>query len=256
MVDFWENHFSTALAKSANRYAMAEYDRVVIRPHALGSFRELLGAVAHSAQMLYFLDNWQSTVDSLHPTMSEERVEARRFAAGAMATMGDTSLMHVVNRRRNGLNENYARELMELHTLGVDGGYTQHDVTEVARCFTGWGIDRPDLGGGFIFHPELHDAGEKVVLGHTIAGGRGVEDGEEVLDILAAHASTAHFIAKKLIVHLVSDSAPPALVERVAQVYLASHGDIREVVRAIVLSPEFNSRSAYRAKVKTPLSMW
>jgi len=161
-------------------------------------------------------------------------------------------LRHVINRRRNGLNENYARELMELHTLGVDGGYTQHDVVEVARCLSGWSIDRPDLGGAFIFRPDAHDAGEKVVLGNRIPAGHGLEDGERVLDILSRHPSTAHFIAKKLVVRLVSDSAPSALVGRAAQTFLDTDGDLAQVVRTIVTSPEFFSRAAYRAKVKTP----
>ena len=253
MTDFWENHFSVSINKSPNRYAIVEYDRDVIRPHALGRFRDLLGAVAKSPMMLYYLDNFQSQVDSLHPTAPEGRIEALRRLDGP--PLGDTLLTRLVNHRRAGINENYARELMELHTLGVDGGYTQHDVTEVARCFTGWTIDRPDLGGSFLFRQDWHDGGAKVVLGTPIPAGRGIEDGEEVLDMLARHPSTAHFIAKKLVTHFVSDSAPPALVERAAQTFLRTDGDIREVMRTIILSPEFNSRAAYRAKVKTPFEL-
>jgi hypothetical protein len=156
-------------------------------------------------------------------------------------------------RRRNGLNENYGRELMELHTLGVDGGYTQNDVIEVARAFTGWTIDPRD--GSFIFRPQIHDAGEKIVLGHRLPAGRGIEDGEEVLDILASSPATARFIARKLVVHFVSDSPPPALVERVAQSYMRTGGDIREMMRTIATSPEFFSRTAYRSKVKTPFEL-
>jgi uncharacterized protein (DUF1800 family) len=144
---------------------------------------------------------------------------------------------------------------MELHTLGVDGGYSQRDVQEVARCLTGWGVENFQLGGSFVFQPAVHDAGEKVVLGVPIPGGRGIEDGEQVLDILSRHPSTAHFIARKLVAHFVSDSAPAALVERVAQTYLHSDGDIREMLRTIVTSPEFNSAAAYRAKVKTPFEL-
>jgi uncharacterized protein (DUF1800 family) len=169
--------------------------------------------------------------------------------------LGDTLLAHTVKRRRVGVNENYARELMELHTLGVDGGYTQRDVQEVARCLTGWGVDNFLISPAFAFHADQHDAGEKTVLGVRIAGGRGIEDGEQVLDILARHPSTAHFIAKKLVTHFVSDAPPPALVDRAAQTYLRTDGDIREVMRTIIESPEFNSRAAYRAKVKTPFEL-
>jgi uncharacterized protein (DUF1800 family) len=153
---------------------------------------------------------------------------------------------------RKGLNENYGRELMELHTLGVDGGYTQHDVTEVARAFTGWTIQQPRQGGSFTFEPRLHDDGEKIVLGHRIKAGGGITDGERVLDILAAHPSTAHFIAAKLVRRFVSDAPPPALVDRVAARFSATGGDLRETVRTILTSREFLAPDAYRAKVKTP----
>jgi uncharacterized protein (DUF1800 family) len=154
--------------------------------------------------------------------------------------------------RRAGLNENYARELMELHTLGVDGGYTQKDVTEVARALTGWTIDKPRAGGSFTFNPRIHDTGQKVVLGHVIKAGGGESDGEQVLDILAKHPSTATFIATKLARRFVSDTPPPALIERAAKRFRDSDGDLREVTRAILTSPEFLSPDAYRAKVKTP----
>jgi uncharacterized protein (DUF1800 family) len=251
MTVFWENHFSVSADKMPNPFALVDYDRT-IRAHALGKFRDLLGAVATSPAMLFYLDNYQSSVDSLHPNAMEWKIEERR---AAHPPLGDTSLVHMVKRRRTGINENYARELMELHTLGVDGGYSQHDVQEVARCLTGWGIDNFFLGGTFAFQPAQHDAGEKIVLGVTIPGGRGIEDGQQVLDILARHPSTAHFIAKKLVVRFVSDSAPPALVERAARTYLRTDGDIREVMRTIITSPEFNSRQAYRAKVKTPFEL-
>src|SRR5207302_9176435 len=151
-----------------------------------------------------------------------------------------------------GLNENYARELMELHTLGVDGGYTQKDVTEVARAFTGWTIDNPRQGGGFVFNPRIHDPGEKVVLGHVIKAGGGQSDGEQVLDILAKHPSTARFIATALVRRFVSDTPPPALVDRVAARFRDTDGDLREVMRTLLTSPEFLSPDAYRTKVKTP----
>jgi len=251
MTTFWENHFSVAAEKMPGPFTLVEYDRA-IRAHALGKFRDLLQAVATSPAMLFYLDNVQSYVDSLHPTRAEYLVEKRR---SANPPLGDTSLAHTIKRRRTGLNENYARELMELHTLGVDGGYTQKDVQEVARCLTGWTIENPQIDGLFYFQPQLHDAGDKTVLGVHIPGGRGIEDGEQVLDILARHPSTARFIAKKLVVRFVSDSAPAALVDRAAQTFLTTDGDIREVVRTIVTSPEFNSAAAYRAKIKTPFEL-
>lgn len=288
MVDFWENHFSVYAGKGLTRFFIAEYERDAIRPNALGKFRDLLGAVAKSPAMLFYLDNWQSAADSTRPTLaanpSRRRVPApmgptiprraqppappaatpRRSpaaepASGARARRGTEAPSSPAEpadqrpRRRNGLNENYGRELMELHTLGVDGGYTQSDVIEVARAFTGWTIDPRD--GSFVFRPRIHDAGEKIVLGHRLAAGRGIEDGEDVLDILASSPATAHFIARKLVVHFVSDSAPPALVERVAQTYTRTDGDIREMLRTIATSPEFFSRAAYRSKVKTPFEL-
>jgi uncharacterized protein (DUF1800 family) len=251
MTDFWENHFSVSSDKTSGPFSLVEYDRT-IRAHALGKFRDLLRAVATSPVMLVYLDNYQSVVDSLHPNPIEWQLEERRRAH---PPLGDTLLAHTVKRRRIGVNENYARELMELHTLGVDGGYTQRDVQEVARCLTGWGVDNFLISPAFAFHADQHDAGEKTVLGVRIAGGRGIEDGEQVLDILARHPSTAHFIAKKLVTHFVSDAPPPALVDRAAQTYLRTDGDIREVMRTIIESPEFNSRAAYRAKVKTPFEL-
>jgi uncharacterized protein (DUF1800 family) len=251
MTVFWENHFSVASEKIIGPFTLVEYDRT-IRSHALGKFRDLLGAVAKSPAMLFYLDNFQSSVDSLHPNRVEWLVEERRRAN---PPLGDTSLAHTIKRRRTGVNENYARELMELHTLGVDGGYTQNDVQEVARCLTGWTVENPQIAAAFVFQSQLHDAGEKTVLGVHIPGGRGIEDGEQVLDILARRPSTARFIAKKLVVRFVSDSAPPGLVERAAQTFLRTDGDIREVVRTIVTSPEFNSRVAYRAKIKTPFEL-
>src|ERR1700738_4041155 len=158
-------------------------------------------------------------------------------------------------RQRQGLNENYGRELLELHTLGVDGGYTQQDVINAARAFTGWTIQPPAQGGGFIFRPQMHDAGDKIVLGHRLAAGRGMEDAEDVLDILARSPATAHFISFKLARHFVSDTPSKALVDHAAQVYLKTDGDIREVLRAIITSPEFFSQQAFHTKVKTPFEV-
>jgi uncharacterized protein (DUF1800 family) len=253
MTDFWENHFSVYIGKSPNRYSIVEYDRDVIRPRALGKFRDLLGAVGKSPQMLVYLDNAQSSVDSLHPNVVEARIEARRQMANADPVA--QALSTLPRRRGRGVNENYARELMELHTLGVDGGYTQKDVQEVARALTGWTVESPQFGGWFVFRPELHDAGEKVVLGHTLPAGRGIEDGEAVLDLLARAAATAKFITTKLARRFVSDDPPPALVTRCASVFTKSDGDIAATMRCIVTSPEFFSRSSYRAKVKTPFEL-
>ena len=237
MTDFWENHFSVYNAKGLTRTFIPSYDRDVIRPHALGRFRDLLGAVAKSPAMLFYLDQFQSTVDSTHSPLRGVRAPRMRAAL-----------------RRRGLNENYARELLELHTLGVDGGYTQRDVIEVARALTGWTMN-PRQGAAFVFRPEIHDADAKVVLGHRLAAGRGIEDGEEVLDIVARHPATARFIARKLAVRFVSDDPPPELVERAAATFRRTDGDIRETVRTIVTSPEFFSHAAYRAKVKSPFEL-
>lgn len=267
MTDFWLNHFSVFVGKNQQmRYHLPQYEEVTIRPHALGRFRDLLGAVAHSPAMLLYLDNAQSVADSTRPTLvgrdvAERRLRMARRAvarnnrrAANGARIDSATFEQLVARRPRGLNENYARELLELHTLGVDGGYTQQDVIEVARALTGWSVR--GLGargaGDFVFNPVAHDAGEKRVLGHRLAKGRGLADGEEVLDILARHPATARHIAHKLAVRFVSDSPPPALVDRAAQVYSRTDGDLRAVVRSIVTSPEFFSRASYRAKVKSP----
>lgn len=257
MVDFWENHFSVYSGKGQTRLFLASYDRDVIRPHALGRFRDLLEAVAKSPAMLFFLDNWESAADSLHPTLAAARQPARGRFAGirrpAIGRFPPRPAGAAAPKRARGLNENYARELMELHTLGVDGGYSQKDVIEVARALTGWTMNPRD--GEFVFRPEMHDAGQKVVLGRTLAAGRGIEDGEDVLDIVARHPSTARFITRKLVRHFVSDSSPPALVDQCASVFTKTDGNIRETLRCIVTSPEFFSRSAYRAKVKSPFEV-
>ncbi|HEV7991099.1 MAG TPA: DUF1800 domain-containing protein [Gemmatimonadaceae bacterium] len=237
LTDFWENHFTVYTGKGITRLFVSAYDRDVIRPHAMGKFRDLLGAVAKSPAMMFYLDQFQSTVDSTHHPLREARLPRARAA-----------------QRGRGLNENFARELMELHTLGVDGGYTQRDVVEVARALTGWTMN-PRQQAEFVFRPEIHDADEKVVLGHRLPAGRGIEDGEQVLDIIARHPAAARFIARKLAIRFVSDDPPPALVDRAAQTFLRTDGDIREVVRTIVTSPEFFSRAAYHAKVKSPFEL-
>ncbi len=229
LVDFWENHFSIYAQKDADRLLLTGFDREAIRPFTLGRFRDLLGATAHSPAMLYYLDNWQSSVLRKYPA-----------ANGKPA------------RQTGGINENYARELMELHTLGVDGGYTQKDVQEVARCFTGWTIRKPNEEGLFVFNPAAHDNGEKIVLGQKISAGGGIKDGERVLDILASHPSTARFIATKLARRFISDNPPAAIINRAAAVFLKTDGSISETLRAIINAPEFFSPAAYRSKVRSP----
>jgi uncharacterized protein (DUF1800 family) len=230
LVDFWYNHFNVFLDKGADRYLVPTYEREAIRPHVLGKFRDLLEATAKSPAMLFFLDNWES-VGATQP----QRGNAKRPVRG--------------------LNENYARELMELHTLGVDGGYTQKDVTEVARCFTGWTIRQPREGGDFFYNDKVHDKGEKTVLGVTIPAGGGREDAEKVLDILARHPATARFISKKLAQRFVADDPPQKLIDKMAKTFRDKNGDIREVMKTMLTSDEFFSQAAYRAKVKTPFEM-
>jgi uncharacterized protein (DUF1800 family) len=230
MDDFWFNHFNVFYEKGADRFLIPQYEREAIRPHVLGQFRDLLEATAKSPAMLFFLDNFESVRPDIDANDKNRKV-------------------------KRGLNENYGRELMELHTLGVNGGYTQKDVTEVARCFTGWGIQEPRKGGGFFFNDKLHDKGEKMVLGHVIAAGGGIEDGEQVLDILARHPSTAHFISKEIAQRFVADNPPEALVHKMAQTFLATNGSIREVMKTMLNSKEFWSEGAYRSKIKSPLEM-
>jgi uncharacterized protein (DUF1800 family) len=246
LVDFWFNHFNVFAGKGPTEAYLTEYERDAIRPHVLGKFRDLLGATAKSPAMLFYLDNWQSVDPAAQDRMPAMR-RRMRLLPPEMAVIETAPA-----GPRRGLNENYGRELLELHTLGVDGGYTQADVVNVARAFTGWTIDRPRQGGGFRFEPRLHDREEKIVLGHRIRAGGGQSDGEQVLDILAAHPSTARFIATKLARRFVADVPPPALVDRAAKRFADTHGDIREVVRTILTSPQFFAPDAYRAKVKTP----
>jgi uncharacterized protein (DUF1800 family) len=227
LADFWYNHFNVFIEKGADRYLVTAYERDQIRPHVLGKFEDLLRATAQSPAMLFYLDNWQSV-------------------AGGSPTG---------RRQQRGLNENYGRELLELHTLGVDGGYTQKDVTEVARCFTGWTIHQPQRVAAFEFNPRMHDNGEKTVLGMRIPAGGGIEDGFKVLHLLAHQPTTARFISRKLAMRFVADEPPAALVERMAATFLKKDGDLRAVLKTMFDSPEFWSRGAYRSKMKSPLEM-
>src|SRR5262249_46489575 len=252
LTDFWFNHFNVDARKGRDRFMLTEYEREIIRPHVLGKFRDLLEATAKSPAMLFYLDNWMSAdPNGPHPQMTPPRMVRGPFGGRYVVPPQPRPQPQGQNQRK-GLNENYGRELMELHTLGVDGGYTQKDVTEVARAFTGWTIENPQKGGGFKFEPRIHDEGQKVVLGHVIKPGGGEHDGEEVLDVLAKHPSTTHFIATKLVRRFVSDTPPPSLVDRVAKRFRETDGDLREVTRTILTSHEFLSPEAYRAKVKSP----
>lgn len=269
MTDFWFNHFNIFWAKNLDRDLTTHYEMNAIRPNTMGKFKDLLMATAKSPAMLVYLDNFQSmSPDAQPPQMRRGGAFGRR--PGQFGRLGDprpgqrpnqqmnqqqAQAANALRNRKPGINENYAREIMELHTLGVDGGYTQKDVQEVARCLTGWTLDRPRQGTQFVFREWMHDNGEKTVLGHKIPAGGGIKDGEMVIDILARHPSTAKFIATKLARRFVSDAPPQSLIDRVAAVYMKTDGDIREMLRAIFTSPEFNSKEAYRAKIKSPFEL-
>jgi len=233
MADFWFNHFNVFAGKENEAALLPSYEQQ-IRERALGRFADLLAATAHSPAMLVYLDNWRSSTP----------LPPRRAGRG-----------QVPQRNPNrGLNENYARELLELHTLGVDGGYTQQDIVEVARCFTGWTVAEPQRDPRYVFRPGMHDPGPKRVLGHEIAAG-GEDDGNAVLDLLAHHPATARFISRKLVQRFVSDDPPEALVQRAADTFSSTGGDVRSVLRTIFESPELWSRRALRAKVRSPLEL-
>jgi uncharacterized protein (DUF1800 family) len=235
MTDFWLNHFNIFLHKNeATPYYMVSFERDVIRPRALGKFEDLLEATAHSPAMMLYLDNASSIgPDSLAAERAERRPNNNK-------------------KKREGLNENYARELMELHTLGVNGGYTQADVTQVARILTGWTVERPERGGGFQFEPNRHEPGTKVVMGQKFKD-HGEQEGRELLHMLATRPATAQFISRKLAVRFVSDDPPQALVDRMAKTFLNTDGDIAAVMSTLFHSQEFWDSSVYRAKVKTPI---
>jgi uncharacterized protein (DUF1800 family) len=255
MDDFWFNHFNVFAAKGADRWFLTSYERDVIQPHAMGKFKDLLTATAKSPAMLFYLDNFLSADPRAPERLAAERA-ARQRRRGGFGRQWPPRAPQQQQAKKNvrGLNENYGRELMELHTLGVDGGYTQKDVTEVARCFTGWTIEKPREYADFKFDERLHDPDPKIVLGKKIHAG-GMKDGEQVIELLARHRSTAKFISTKLARRFVSDTPPQSLVMRMAKTFESSDGDIRAVLKTMIYSPEFWSREAYRAKVKTPFEL-
>jgi uncharacterized protein (DUF1800 family) len=248
MTDFWFNHFNVFIGKGADRVLITSYEQDVIRPHALGKFEDLLVATAKSPAMLFYLDNWLS--------VGPESMQALGIPAHP-PRYGPYGYPRFPNpnakkKQNSGLNENYGRELLELHTLSVNGGYSQRDVTEVAKVFTGWTIDKPNEGGSFQYDPRRHQPGPKFVLGHRIKP-KGEGEGREVLHMLATSPQTAHFISLKLAQRFVSDDPSPALVDRMAKTFQKKKGDIREVLATLFHSPEFWDENTYRAKVKTPL---
>ncbi len=269
LTDFWFNHFNVYLGKGADRYLVTSYERDVIRPHVLGKFKDLLVATAQSPAMLFYLDNWQSVGPHSDEALGiRQNVAQNPRVRWANGPFGPHPVIYQPRpqqrpqpgsnpnaqqkKQRSGLNENYARELMELHTLGVNGGYTQQDVTEVARVFTGWTLQDPRDGGGFIFKLRLHEPGTKTVLGHKIKD-NGEKEGLQVLDILAHSPATAKFISTKLAERFVSDKPPQSLVDAMSKTFLKTDGDLREVMRTMFRSQEFWAPESYNAKVKTPL---
>ena len=262
MVDFWVNHFNVFFGKGADRVLAPSYIEETLRPRALGKFADLLIAAARSPAMLFYLDNWQSVAPgSMPPALTRPRLQARpwfgrgRYVPGFSQepARADSQRRRALERMPKGINENYARELLELHTLGVDGGYTQQDVIEVARILTGWSIKRPQQGGGFEFHDWAHDYGEKTVLGVRFPAGHGMDEGVRLLKLLASLPATMHHVSRKLCQRLVNDEPPDGCVDDAVAAWKRSSGDIREVVRAIVRGPDFWAPQNIGAKVKTPL---
>jgi uncharacterized protein (DUF1800 family) len=261
LADFWFNHFNIFANKGQDAWLLTSYERDAIRPNVLGKFQDIVTATAKSPAMLFYLDNWQSADPAAAQRIAQKRAALQERAAMRRAMYGMPPMGGARNpnaqqqqKREMGLNENYGRELMELHTLGVDGGYTQDDVVEVAKCFTGWTIKQPQRQAEFTFNDDLHMRGPKTVLGHKIDAG-GMGDGDEVIRLLAHDPHTAHHISFELAQHFVSDNPPPALVDRMAQTFLDKDGDIRAVLHTMIYSPEFWSRAAYRVKVKTPFEL-
>ncbi|HMI52415.1 MAG TPA: DUF1800 family protein [Candidatus Saccharimonadales bacterium] len=253
MDDFWFNHFNVYAGKGDDKWYLTSYERDVIQPHTFGKFKDLVLATATSPSMLFYLDNYLSADPRAAERQAVERALRQNRGYGRPRSPANPQPA-AKKKKGRGLNENYGRELMELHTLGVDGGYSQKDVTEVARCFTGWTIDKPRQYAAFNFDERLHDPDPKIVLGKKIHAG-GMKDGEQVIELLARNPSTARFIATKLARRFVSDDPPPALVNRMAKTFTDSDGDIRSVLHTMIFSPEFWSRESYRAKIKTPYEL-
>jgi uncharacterized protein (DUF1800 family) len=253
MTDFWFNHFNVFVGKGPERVLITNYEQNVIRPHALGKFEDLLVATAKSPAMMFYLDNWMSVGPNSPQAQGVPAHPMRPYGPyGRPRRFPPQPNPNAKRKQASGLNENYGRELLELHTLSVNGGYSQRDVTEVAKVFTGWTIEKPYEGLGFKYEPRMHEPGPKLVLGHHIKP-KGEAEGREVLHMLATSPQTAHFISLKLAQRFVSDDPPPALVDRMAKTFEKSKGDIRDVLTTLFHSPEFWADTTYRAKVKTPL---
>ena len=261
MVDFWTNHFNVYFGKGADRFLTPDYIERTIRPNAMGHFEDLLIATAESPAMLFYLDNWESVAPGSVPPAAM-RVRARPLFGRRPNVFNfpprdpaeqDSMRQRALQRAPQGINENYARELLELHTVGVDGGYTQQDVIAVARILTGWSIKRPQQGGDFEFHDWAHDGGEKQALGVRFPEGHGRDEGLRLLKMLASLPATMHHVSRKLCQRFVSDDPPDGCVDDAVAAWKRSNGDIREVVRAIVSGPDFWAPRNIRAKVKTPL---
>src|SRR5712691_1100523 len=255
MVDFWTNHFNVYFAKGADRFLTPDYIEHTIRPRAMGKFQDLLIATARSPAMLFYLDNWKSVAPGTSPPfpLSARRRPIFGPRTGRLGPMRDPVRRDSVRRRAleripKGINENYARELLELHTLGVDGGYTQQDVIDVARIFTGWSIERPQQGGDFEFHDWAHDRAEKLVLGVRFEGGHDMDEGIRLLKLLANHPSTMHHVSRKLCQRFVNDDPPDGCVDDAVAAWQRSSGDMREVLRAIFHGPDFWAAANVRAK--------
>jgi len=290
LTDFWFNHFNVSFAKNGPGKYIPAYERDVIRPHVFGHFDELLLATAKSPAMLYYLDNFNSVgppperkqpviVQQPQP-IADNNVMLMDMPDSARKKLLTPPVVRPVRRPVSGLNENYAREVMELHTLGVDGGYTQSDVTQAARVLTGWtvfpigeanyanGIKKQfekqgDVmvsqgyvhDGDFLFNPTRHDKSEKIVLGHHFGANGGYQEGVDLLEMLAHHPSTAKFITRKIAIRFISDNPPKSLLDKMAKSFMDHDGDIREVLITMVSSPEFWSKAALREKTKSPFEL-
>jgi len=259
MEDFWFNRFNVFAGKGAERWLLTSYVRDTIRPHTMGKFQDLLIATAKSPAMLFYLDNWLS-VDPDAFKQWQQQVAKRRqrfqglFARSFGSDPSDPQAKQNAKQQDRGINENYGREVMELHTVGVDAGYTQQDVIEMAKCLTGWTVRTPRIDPAFVFRREFHTSGKKFVMGHTFNYGD-ERDGEEALKTLANDPHTAQFISSEIAGHFVSDNPPASVVTRMASDYLETGGDIRSLLRTMIYSPEFWSKEAYRAKIKTPFEL-